>query len=171
MRFVASVSLIALAAAGCAANPPATGSHPPGSAGAIADSVQAATAPEDAAANALPFPLTPEGAQQFIAAAEADLGDFSVIGAKAAWVNATYITDDTDALSAYFGTIGTEKGVKYASQAARYAGRSAIPTARRIKPGRRPQLAVVTPGPFAALLPGAGRGHSGSDCGRARARA
>ena len=26
------------------------------------------------------------------------------------WVNATYITDDTDALAAYFGTIGTEMG-------------------------------------------------------------
>ena len=36
-------------------------------------------------------------------------------------MNATYINDDTDALAAYFGTIGTEKGVKYALEAAKYA--------------------------------------------------
>ena len=64
--------------------------------------------------------MTPEGARQFIAAVEKDLGDLSVIGGRAAWVNATYITDDTDALNAYFGTIGTEKGVKYAGEAAKW---------------------------------------------------
>ena len=37
-----------------------------------------------------------------------------------AWVNATYITQDTDALAAHFGTIGTEMGVRLASEAARY---------------------------------------------------
>ena len=41
-----------------------------------------------------------------------------MIGSRAQWVNATYINDDTDALAAYFGTIGTEKGVKYATEAA-----------------------------------------------------
>ena len=113
MRFAASASLFALAIAGCATNP-----TPPAE---VAAAPAAATDTSAAAADGLPYPLTPQGARQFIADAEKDLADFSNIGAKAAWVNATYITDDTDALSAYFGTIGTEKGVKYASQAARYA--------------------------------------------------
>ena len=43
---------------------------------------------------------------------EKDLFDLSVIGSRAGWVNAIYINDDTDALAAYFGTIGTEKGVR-----------------------------------------------------------
>ena len=35
-------------------------------------------------------------------------------------MNSTYLTDDTDALAAHFGTIGTEMGVKFASGAARF---------------------------------------------------
>ncbi|WP_395623497.1 M2 family metallopeptidase [Sphingomonas daechungensis] len=110
MKFAASVSLAAIALAGCAAN---TSSAAP-----VAEVPASAAAP---AADALPYPLTPDGAAQFIAAAEKDMFDFSVIGGRAAWVNATYINDDTDALNAYFGTIGTEKGVKYATLAAQYA--------------------------------------------------
>jgi peptidyl-dipeptidase A len=82
----------------------------------MAEGAPAAAAPADTT-----YPLTPDGARQFVAAVEKDLYDFSVIGGRAAWVNATYITDDTDALAAYFGTIGTEKGVKYALDAAKYA--------------------------------------------------
>ena len=59
-------------------------------------------------------------ADAFVARAEHELGEYSVINNRASWVNATYITDDTDALAAYFGTIGTEMGVRYASEAARY---------------------------------------------------
>ena len=101
MKFAASVSLAALALAGCAAN---TSSTAP-----VAEVPASAAAP---AADALPYPQTPDGARQFIADAEKDLFDFSVIGSRAAWVNATYITEDTDALAAYFGTIGTEMGVR-----------------------------------------------------------
>ena len=43
-----------------------------------------------------------------------------VINARAQWVNATYITQDTDALAAHFGTIGTEMGVRFANEAARF---------------------------------------------------
>ncbi|MFL6730361.1 MAG: M2 family metallopeptidase [Sphingomicrobium sp.] len=64
---------------------------------------------------------TPDGAREFIARVEKDLYDFSVISGRAAWVNATYITDDTDALNAYFGTIGTEKTIEYAKEAAIFA--------------------------------------------------
>ncbi|WP_310467018.1 M2 family metallopeptidase [Sphingomonas sp.] len=65
--------------------------------------------------------LTPEAARAFVAAAEKDLHEFGLIGARAAWVNETYVNDDTDALATYFGAIGTEKGVKYAKEAARFA--------------------------------------------------
>ena len=111
MKFVASVSLAALALAGCTT--------------AAADQVAPVAASDEAAApvasaETLPHPATPEGARQFIAEVEKDLFDLSVIGGRAAWVNATYINDDTDALAAYFGTIGTEKGVKYATLASRF---------------------------------------------------
>jgi peptidyl-dipeptidase A len=59
-------------------------------------------------------------AETFIAAAEKDLFDFSVEGARVSWVNATYITDDTDALAAKYGEMGTEKSVRYALEAAKY---------------------------------------------------
>jgi peptidyl-dipeptidase A len=59
-------------------------------------------------------------AEAFIAAAEKDLFAFSVEGGRVAWVNSTYITDDTDALAARYGEIGTEKSVKYALEAAKY---------------------------------------------------
>ena len=68
-------------------------------------------------------------AEAFIAKAESDLFDFSVEGGRVAWVNNTYITDDTDALAAKYGEIGTEKSVQYALQAAKYqnvAGLSSI---------------------------------------------
>jgi len=105
IRLVASVSLGAIALAACAAAAP-----PPPS--VAADAGPAAAAPA--------VTRTPEGARQFIADVEKDLGDFNLIAGRAAWVNATYINDDTDALNAYFGTIGTEKGVKYATEAAQW---------------------------------------------------
>jgi peptidyl-dipeptidase A len=112
-KLAASVSLVALALVGCANTPPAQ---------MAADAPSAAVdTPSTAAATAGEYPATPEGARAFIASVEKDLFDLSVIGGRAAWVNATYINDDTDALAAYFGTIGTEKGVKYATEAARYA--------------------------------------------------
>ena len=39
-------------------------------------------------------------AEAFIAAAEKDLFDFTVEASKVQWINATYITDDTDAMAA-----------------------------------------------------------------------
>ena len=104
IKYVASVSVAALALAACA-----TGAPPPAVA---ADSAAPVAAAEPA--------RTPDGARQFVADVEKDLGDFTIIAGRAAWVNATYINDDTDALNAYFGTIGTEKGVKYATEAAEW---------------------------------------------------
>ena len=60
-------------------------------------------------------------AEAFVETAETKLAEFSLPAAQAAWTNATYITDDTDALAAYFGTIGTEMSVGFANDAARFA--------------------------------------------------
>ncbi|WP_086734835.1 M2 family metallopeptidase [Erythrobacter colymbi] len=81
-------------------------------------------APEAAPAAAeadLPFPLTAEGAAQFVAAAEKDMFDYTVEASQVNWVNNTYITDDTDAMAARINAVGTEKSVKYALLSARYA--------------------------------------------------
>ncbi|NVD43987.1 M2 family metallopeptidase [Qipengyuania atrilutea] len=67
------------------------------------------------------FPMTPEGAKNWVSMVEKDLFDYSVKASKIYWVNATYITPDTDALAAEVGAEGTEKSVKYALEAAKYA--------------------------------------------------
>jgi len=88
---------------------------------AAAESAAPAAAPAAAASPAVPFPLTPEGAAQFVAAAEQDLFDYTVEASQVNWVNSTYITDDTDAMAARINAVGTEKGVNNALLAARYA--------------------------------------------------
>jgi peptidyl-dipeptidase A len=67
------------------------------------------------------YPETPEGAQAWIAAVEADLAAFGVEYAQVSWINATHITHDTDALAAKYGAQLTLKQVAYATEAARYA--------------------------------------------------
>ena len=79
--------------------------------------ISSAPAQSDAAAGQ----RTPAGARAFVAAAEKDLFDLALIASRADWVNNTYVNDDSDAVSAYFGAIGTEKGVRYAKEAARWA--------------------------------------------------
>jgi peptidyl-dipeptidase A len=59
-------------------------------------------------------------AEAFIASAEKDLYDFSIESNRVAWIKATYITDDTDAIAAKYGAVGTEKSVKYALEAAKF---------------------------------------------------
>jgi len=61
-------------------------------------------------------------ADAFVATAEKEYFDHSVFGGQVAWVNNTYITDDTDAINARVGTEGTELGVKFAKGAARFNG-------------------------------------------------
>ena len=104
MKLLASVALAAMATAGLTTP-------------ALAQ--QSVATPGEAPA--AQFPLTAQGAADFIAAAEADLYDYSIDASQVAWVNATYITPDTDALAARSGAIGTEKSVRYALEAARYA--------------------------------------------------
>ncbi|BBE33607.1 M2 family metallopeptidase [Sphingosinicella microcystinivorans] len=72
------------------------------------------------ATGAAPAP-TAADADAFVAKAEKDLEELGIFAARAAWVNATYITDDTDILAARTGAAFTEAGVRYASEAAKYA--------------------------------------------------
>ena len=71
--------------------------------------------------DAAKFPQTAQGVSDWLAAVEKDLFAFSVEAGRVSWINATYITDDTDALAAAYGTIGTEKAVRYALDAAKFA--------------------------------------------------
>lgn len=71
-------------------------------------------------AGAAPAP-TAADADAFVAKAEKDLEELGIFAARAAWVNATYITHDTDILAARTGAAFTEAGVRYASEAAKYA--------------------------------------------------
>jgi peptidyl-dipeptidase A len=101
-----SVSLLALAFAACLAGCTTTGD-------------ESAAAPPPPAVETAAAPTAAE-ADAFVARAERELAEFGVINARAQWVNATYITQDTDALAAHFGTIGTEMGVRLATEAAHY---------------------------------------------------
>jgi peptidyl-dipeptidase A len=67
------------------------------------------------------YPQTADGAAKFVAAAEKDLADFSVDNNRTNWVNYTNITEDTDALAAKSNGDLTEKQVKYAVEAAKFA--------------------------------------------------
>ena len=103
------VSTIALAVAACLASVGAA---------SLANGQQT-----PAASTTTPAPRaapTKAEAEAFVARAERELAEFSVISGRAQWVNATYITEDTDALAAYFGTIGTQMGVRFAGEAAHY---------------------------------------------------
>jgi peptidyl-dipeptidase A len=103
MKVLASVALLALAA----------GMTAPAAA------QQAGAAPVQTAAPA--YPVTAQGAADFVAAVEKDLFDYSVEASRVNWVNANFVTVDTDALTAAINAVGTEKSVKYALEAAKYA--------------------------------------------------
>ncbi len=105
-KFAPAVSLLAIALAGCA-----TTTAPP------------LVQPPMAEAEAPPAPAGPTAAQAdaFVAAAEQDLFAYSVEANRVNWENATNITDATDAAAAKINAIGTEKSVKYALEAAKYA--------------------------------------------------
>ncbi|PNQ76622.1 peptidyl-dipeptidase [Erythrobacter sp. SAORIC-644] len=90
---------------------------------AIASAAPAAAqnaAPAAATADAA-YPMTPQGAADWVAMVESEMGDFGVEYARVSWVNSTYITPDTDALAAKYGAQATEMSVRYANEAAKYA--------------------------------------------------
>ncbi len=63
---------------------------------------------------------TPAEAKAFITKAEADLAKANTYAAKAAWVRATYITEDTQWLEAKAGAEQNDMATRLAKQAARY---------------------------------------------------
>ena len=148
MHFAQSISLgtLAVALAGCAATTPSAAPI------AVVDAepaAAAATAP------------TVADAQAFVKAAEADLFKTVLLQSRADWVNNTYVTEDSDAVSAYFGGMLTEKQVKYAKEAARFAQvpgldydttrklnilRSALSLAAPDRPGAAEELSTLTVG-------------------------
>ncbi|MDB5696413.1 MAG: peptidase family protein [Sphingomonas bacterium] len=98
-------------------------------------------------------------ADAFVAEAEKTLATKSLEWSRVAWVNATYITDDTDAMAAKAGAESTELGVRYALGAARFNGVAGVsPITRRkldlmrnaltlpapTRPGAAEQLATLT---------------------------
>lgn len=62
----------------------------------------------------------PGKAAAFVAQAEKELAEYSILANRAEWINSTYLTDDTDALAAEFGARRTEMSVRYAKGAARF---------------------------------------------------
>jgi len=83
----------------------------------VASPVLAAEPSERRAASAA---LTAADAEAFVVRTEKEMFDFSIDAARMSWINATYITDDTDALAAKFGAQGTEMAVRFALEAAKY---------------------------------------------------
>ena len=77
----------------------------------------AVASPSFAQAAAAP---TAAEADAFVADAEKQLLDLNIYGAQVAWINATYLTDDTDAVNARVGAELTEMQVRYAKGAARF---------------------------------------------------
>src|SRR6266498_1597687 len=65
-------------------------------------------------------------ADAFVARAEKELAELSVLNSRAEWINATYITDDTDALAAEFGARTTQLGVRFAKGAAKFDGTAGL---------------------------------------------
>ena len=63
---------------------------------------------------------TADDVARFVREAEKETFDFSIDLNRAGWINATYITDDTDAIAARLGAQGTEMAVRFALQAAKY---------------------------------------------------
>ena len=86
---------------------------------ALAKKKDKAAEPVPATAPAAP---TAAEADAFVATAEQQLNDLGIYGAQVAWINATYITDDTDAVNARVGAEFTELQVRLAKGAARFDG-------------------------------------------------
>ncbi len=74
---------------------------------------------------------TVEEAGKFLADAEKQLSDYSDYAARVAWVNATYITDDTDWLNSRASSEGTQLLVSLANGTKRFAEVSLSPSDAR----------------------------------------
>ncbi|MFB0875377.1 MULTISPECIES: M2 family metallopeptidase [unclassified Sphingobium] len=75
--------------------------------------------------------------KSFLAQAEKRMFDHSIINGRASWLNATYLTDDSDAVASYFGAIDTKMRVEFALEAAKFA------TAPGLTPETRRRLTLL----------------------------
>ncbi len=64
--------------------------------------------------------LTPADAAAFLDKVQREYAAFNLTAARIAWVNATYITQDTDALASESQAEGTRMSVRFALEAAKY---------------------------------------------------
>src|SRR5664280_635274 len=77
---------------------------------------------------------TPEEARRFIDDAERKLMTLGIEAGRADWIKSTYITDDTEAVSAKIDERAIAATVDYAKQATRFDGLQLDPvTERKIK--------------------------------------
>ena len=74
---------------------------------------------------------TPADATAFVAAAEKALVEESIVAQKAEWVQETYITPDTNFLTAKVGAELSDLSTRYAKEAARFDGVATDPVTRR----------------------------------------
>ncbi len=72
-----------------------------------------------------------EDAATFLANAEKELSEFSDYSARVAWVNANFITEDTDWLVARAGSEGTLMSVRLANATKQYEGQTLTPEQQR----------------------------------------
>jgi peptidyl-dipeptidase A len=113
--------------------------------GCDANDEQVAGVAQDGAVPASAAPVAAD-AEAFIAAAEQQLADSSLYAAKVAWVNATYLNEDTDWLNARALAERTALAVRLASEAARFAALEGISADTRRKLGILEQM-IVLPAP------------------------
>jgi len=79
------------------------------------------TEAEPAEESTTEFPLTPQGAADFVAQVEAELAEFSKTAAHVSWLQSTNINHDSNTLASLYGAEGTLMSVGFATEAAKYA--------------------------------------------------
>jgi len=67
------------------------------------------------------YPLTPQGAKQYVASVEEQFADFSETFARVSWLQATNINYDSNALASQYGAELTRMSVDFANEAAKFA--------------------------------------------------
>jgi peptidyl-dipeptidase A len=76
-------------------------------------------------------PPIPEEAKRFVERAEAELLRLHTDASRAAWVHATYITGDTEAIAAQANERAISAGVRFAKEAAKFGGLDLAPELAR----------------------------------------
>ncbi|RYY98874.1 MAG: peptidase M2 family protein, partial [Alphaproteobacteria bacterium] len=91
----------------------------------------AEAAPPVAQTAQTPAPAAKPDPAAFLAAAEKELQEYSDYAYRIAWVNANFITDDTDWLNAWAGSAGTLISVRLANETKKFEGVTMTPEQKR----------------------------------------